>query len=83
MSHTPVREALMRLAEEGLVENLPNNGFLVVVTTLKEIEEIFDLRPCLEKYLIEEVFDKDITLNLSNMTDLVKLQSSALDKNDF
>ena len=83
MSRTPVREAFMRLAEEGLVKNLPNHGFLVTAVTLKEIEEIFDLRLCLEKYVIELVLDNDIPIYLSEMEKYVEAQEIALAENDF
>ena len=83
MSRTPVREALMRLAEEGLVKNLPNNGFLVTAVTLREIDEIFDLRLCLEKYVIEEVIDNDILIDLTELVNFVKEQETALEKKDY
>jgi DNA-binding GntR family transcriptional regulator len=82
-SRTPVREAFMRLTEEGLVKNLPNHGYLVTAITVKEIEEIFDLRLCLEKYVIEIALDNDISIDLSEMERWIEEQEKALDENDF
>ena len=40
VSRTPVREALSRLEQEGIVQNIPRRGTFVVRKTKKEIIEI-------------------------------------------
>lgn len=50
VSRTPVREALRKLSAEGLVDLLPNRGARVATWTTADIEEIYDLRVCLESY---------------------------------
>ena len=44
MSRTPVHAALKRLCEEGLLDVEPRVGYRVTPVTVKDIEEIFDLR---------------------------------------
>jgi DNA-binding GntR family transcriptional regulator len=51
VSRTPVREALGRLAAEGLVEIVPNRGARVASWTVAELEGVFDLRSALEPEL--------------------------------
>ncbi|MGY2082407.1 GntR family transcriptional regulator [Blastococcus sp. SYSU DS0539] len=51
VSRTPVREALTRLAAEGLVEVVPNRGARVATWTVAELEGVFDLRLSLEPQL--------------------------------
>jgi DNA-binding GntR family transcriptional regulator len=51
VSRTPVREALSRLAAEGLVEITPNRGARVTTWTVAELEGVFDLRVSLEPRL--------------------------------
>ena len=51
VSRTPVREALSRLAAEGLVEVAPNRGARVATWTVAELEGVFDLRASLEPEL--------------------------------
>ncbi|MEV0074544.1 MULTISPECIES: GntR family transcriptional regulator [unclassified Amycolatopsis] len=51
VSRTPVREALTRLAAEGLVELVPNRGARVSQWSVEELEGIFDLRTQLEPQL--------------------------------
>lgn len=48
MGRSPVREALLRLAGEGLVEAVPNAGFFVRCITLEDIEESYQIRTVLE-----------------------------------
>lgn len=47
-SRMPVREALNRLATEGLIVNRPNRGAVVRVLTAKEVREVFAMRSVLE-----------------------------------
>lgn len=47
-SRMPVREALNRLATEGLVVNRPNRGAVVRLLTAKEVREVFAMRAVLE-----------------------------------
>jgi len=48
VSRTPVREALTRLASEGLVEIVPRSGVYVKKLTKEEVEEIYEVREVLE-----------------------------------
>jgi DNA-binding GntR family transcriptional regulator len=50
VSRTPVREALRRLASEGLVTFQPNRGTRVAGWSEVELAEIFELRALLESY---------------------------------
>src|SRR5262249_51382862 len=43
VSRTPIREALLRLAGEGLVESDPNRGFFVAPLRREEIHEIYPI----------------------------------------
>ena len=48
VSRTPVIKALHMLEAEGLVDNIPNRGFYIHKTTLRELIELFMLRQSLE-----------------------------------
>ena len=65
VSRTPVREALGRLAAEGLIEIVPNRGARVTSWTVAELEGVFDLRTALEPRLtalaVPQATDADIT----------------------
>jgi DNA-binding GntR family transcriptional regulator len=53
VSTTPVREALLELARNGLIEPVRNRGFRVVEPTLEELHDLFDIRELLEVHAAE------------------------------
>lgn len=55
VSVTPVREAIMDLANLGMVEIIRNRGFRVPELTAHDLDEIFQLRTMLEAPAIAEV----------------------------
>jgi DNA-binding GntR family transcriptional regulator len=55
VSRTSARNALLRLAADGLVEIKPNRGAAVAMPTLEEAVEVFALRRCLEREVIERL----------------------------
>lgn len=48
VSRTPVREALHRLLQDGVIRAQPNRGFFVTSFNAKDIDEIFEIRAALE-----------------------------------
>jgi DNA-binding GntR family transcriptional regulator len=65
-SRTPVREALKRLEEEGLVWSIPNKGTFIAELSAQDIMEIYQVREGLEgmaaHIAAEQMSDKDIQL---------------------
>jgi GntR family transcriptional regulator, rspAB operon transcriptional repressor len=49
IGRTPIREALFRLAAEGLVEAVPNRGFFVKSVTLEDVRALFEAMTLLER----------------------------------
>lgn len=45
---TPIREALQRLTQDGLVQPYPRYGFIVTPLTVEDMHEFFELRIILE-----------------------------------
>jgi GntR family transcriptional regulator of vanillate catabolism len=52
VSRTPIRAALMRLEQEGLLEALPNGGYAVRTFTERDIAESIELRGTMEGLLV-------------------------------
>ena len=48
VSRTPIRAALMRLEQEGLIESLPNGGYAVRTFSERDVSEAIELRGTIE-----------------------------------
>ncbi len=70
VSRTPVREALSRLAAEGLVELVPNRGARVARWTQEALEQIFELRLRLEPYAVSLAVPRLTDADLDDLDDL-------------
>jgi len=55
VSRTPVREALHRLVQDGIVNYAPNRGFFIAHFSAADISEIFELRAALEALALRNV----------------------------
>lgn len=72
ISRTPVRSALKRLCDEGLIKIVINKGAFVTQPTIEEIEQAYAMRIELEliaaKWVISNAMDDEIT-NLKMLVD--------------
>lgn len=57
-SRTPVREAIGRLAQEGLVRVYPKRGIMVCAISIGDIHQIFEVRALVEPYALAAHHDK-------------------------
>jgi DNA-binding GntR family transcriptional regulator len=75
-SKIPVREALVQLKSEGLVDIFPNRGFQVRPLCASELAEVFDLRLRIEPAAVAE------GAQLASEADRASAQSALGDLND-
>lgn len=59
MSRTPVRSAVSRLHERGLVTYDPSAGFTVAVPSLTSLYELFDLRLMIESHSVRRFSEQE------------------------
>ena len=71
ISRTPIREALIRLKQEGMVVAVPRVGFFVCGMTKKEFDELFELRKLIECYAAEQATSR---MSDKELNELVKTQ---------
>jgi DNA-binding GntR family transcriptional regulator len=60
-SRTPVREALSQLVAEGLLEQTPHRGAVVIQLRRKDIVDLYELREALEVYAVGKAARKTNT----------------------
>jgi len=68
VSRTPVKDALNRLALEGLIDKVARRGTFVSTMSTQDANELFDLRLLMESYAAEKVLEKGkVDLLLADM----------------
>lgn len=81
VSRTPIREALLLLAAEDLVELVPKRGARVTPLTGRETTELMELRGVVERYAAERTVRAG-TVPVEEMAALLERQRTLLDPAD-
>src|SRR5918999_630461 len=82
-SKTPVREALNLLGQEGLVQVLPRRGYLVAPITLRDVQEVFQLRLLLETAAAELAAEHITEEGLRQLRALVAVRYTYRDRASY
>lgn len=82
VSRTPVREALYRLASLGLIKMIPHRGFIISQWSLKEIEDVLDLRIVLESFAIKLAIERIQPKEIDEFKELIKQMEEAVSNKD-
>ncbi|MDZ4729573.1 MAG: GntR family transcriptional regulator [Xanthomonadales bacterium] len=84
VSRTPMREALIRLSQEGLVELIPRRGFRVVPVVAADMKEIYDVLTSLESMAAELLAQRGPSEEeLAEMELATNDMESALERDDL
>jgi DNA-binding GntR family transcriptional regulator len=84
MSRTPIREALMRLQNEGLVEVIPRHGMHVLPVSPTDMREIYQILTALECMAAELLASrKPGDKELKPLVDATKAMDKALKADDL
>lgn len=81
-SRTPVREALARLEQQGLVVRA-GRSYHVRTFSLAEIEDIYELREALEKMTVRRVIERGPESALSELYEQIALYPEAMESEDI
>lgn len=84
ISRTPVREAIQRLEQEGILEQVPRFGTIVRRPERRDLEELFQLREALEPYAVAQVAGRlstDDLHMLDRLCDEIQVIAAAVKKN--
>lgn len=82
VSRTPVREALVRLAQEGLVQIYPQRGTIVSLIDLSAVEDGRFLREHLERAVVKEACREFSQENMLALEMNLKLQQMYIESHD-
>jgi DNA-binding GntR family transcriptional regulator len=83
ISVTPVRDAALRLAAEGLVENAEARGLTVTQFTEADVLHTLDLRVLLETYAIERAGSTLSEQTIARLEDLLAQEDIAVRESDM
>ena len=84
MSRTPVREALIRLEREGLVELAPRRGMRVIPLSPRDMKEIYEVLTGLETLALSLMDGKDpSTVDLNPLEKSLDQMEAALTQDDL
>lgn len=83
VSRTPVREALRRLASEGLVVIIPNEGARLANPSKKEIEDTFEIRAYLECLAIEKAITRIRPLQICMLEEAIEKEENIFPEKDL
>ena len=83
LSYTPVREACIRMEQEGILRLVPNVGFFVETIDFVELVQIFQVRECLEGFVLEKVFSQITKDHISQMKGINAEQIQALSEGNI
>ncbi|MFN0160805.1 MAG: GntR family transcriptional regulator [Burkholderiales bacterium] len=84
LSRTPVREALLKLAGEGLVEVIPRHGARVLPVSTDDMREIYEMLTALEPMAAELLANKRLPpADLKPLTDASRDMAAALKADDL
>ena len=81
ISRTPIREALIELTNEGLLERRPRRGFVVKALTKGEVKEIYKIWGCLEGAAAAGAVSCLTAREFKVMEDLIQAMDEAIQKN--
>lgn len=85
VSRTPIREALGRLAREGLVRQHPGRGAFVSEISIPDLIELYQMREALESHaarLAAEAIDDDGRRALSDLSDAFEQEREAIERGE-
>lgn len=83
VSRSPIREALLKLSEEGLVKILPYRGAIVAALRRDHIKELLEFRLALERFALERLVAGRDRHALNMLKEHVGAISDAVAAKDF
>lgn len=82
VSRTPLRKALKKICDEGLLEYTKNLGYQVKMVSKEDVIEIYKIRIALEKLAFSEASKKLNKAHIDDINNLLELSRNAVEVGD-
>lgn len=83
VSRGPLREAMQRLTQEGLLISIRNRGLFVITMTDEEVRDMYVARTAVERAASELILQKGAKDVAARLLSVVKAMKKAADKGDL
>lgn len=83
ISRTPVREALIRLSSEGVLESSPRKGFLLRSMDIKEAKDLYHVIGKLDAMAAEAALNNMKQEDYQKMEDLIEKMDETIETEDY
>lgn len=83
VSRGPLREAMQRLTQEGLLISIRNRGLFVITMTDEEVRDMYVARTAVERAASELILQNDGKDVAARLMQVVKAMKKAADKGDL
>ena len=82
VSRGPLREAMQRLVQEGLLRSEPNRGLFVIELTDEDVEDIYLARAAVERAAVNAILNNDPARSAASLRRAHEAMSRAADRSD-
>lgn len=83
VSRTPVREALKQLDQDGLITYYPRRGSVVSQISMKDAQELYEIREVLEGLAIRRICMEVNSHNIKILENIITSMDKAIESNDY
>lgn len=83
VSRTPVREALKQLDQDGLITYYPRRGSVVSQISMKDAQELYEIREVLEGLAIRRICMEIDSHNIKVLEEIITSMDKAIEINDY
>lgn len=82
VSRSPIRDALIQLAKDGLVTTTPQKGTIVSKIDIQRVRDERFMRACIEERVLREFLESYRESDIETLKDLLRQQKKALENKD-
>jgi DNA-binding GntR family transcriptional regulator len=83
VSRTPIWEAVQKLIQDGLLENIPRRGVFVLNLSPDRVEEIYSLWEVLEGFVARRAAERCNSAAISRIQRVLNQQAKCLERHDL